>query len=50
MSRILIVDDEGSNQRLFKALLEAKGYETLQAYNGPEAVKIAKESARDGSV
>ena len=47
MSRILIVDDEGSNQRLFKALLEAKGYETLQAYNGPEAEKIAKESAPD---
>jgi two-component system cell cycle response regulator DivK len=47
MRRILIIDDEGTNQRLFKAILEAKGYETYQAYNGAEGVKIARESMPD---
>ena len=31
MSIILIIDDEETNQRLLKAILEAKGYETLQS-------------------
>ncbi len=47
MRRILIVDDEETNQRLLQAILEAKGYETLQAYDGAEGVKIAKESQPD---
>ena len=47
MRRILIVDDEETNQRLFKAILEAKGYEIYQAYDGVKGVKIAKESQPD---
>ena len=47
MRRILIVDDEETNQRLLKAILEAKGYETLQAYNGAECIKIAREYQPD---
>jgi two-component system cell cycle response regulator DivK len=47
MGRILIVDDEESNQRLLKAILEANGFETLQAYDGAEGIKIAKESQPD---
>ena len=47
MRRILIVDDEETNQRLFKALLDAKGYETLQAYDGNDGIEIAKESQPD---
>jgi two-component system, cell cycle response regulator DivK len=47
MRRILIVDDEETNQRLFKAILETKGYETLQAYDGTNGIKIAKESQPD---
>ena len=47
MRRILIVDDEETNQRLLKAILEAKGYETLQAYDGAEGLKFAKESQPD---
>lgn len=42
MRKILIVDDEETNQRLFKAILEAKGYETLQAYDGAEGIRIAR--------
>ena len=47
MRSILIVDDEETNQRLLKAILEAKGYETLQAYDGAEGLKFAKESQPD---
>ncbi len=47
MKRILIVDDEETNQRLLKALLKAKGYETLEAYDGAEGVKIAREYRPD---
>ena len=47
MRRILIVDDEETNQRLLKAILQAKGYETLQAYNGAEGIKTAMESQPD---
>ena len=47
MRKILIVDDEETNQRLFKAILEAKGYETLQAYDGDECIKIAREYQPD---
>ena len=47
MRRILIVDDEETNQRLFKAILEAKGYETLQAYDGAEGSKHCEEISPD---
>lgn len=47
LRRILIVDDEETNQRLLKAILEAKGYETLQAYDGTEGIKLAMESQPD---
>ncbi len=47
MRRILIVDDEETNRDLFRAILEAKGYETLQAYDGPEGIKIAREYQPD---
>ena len=47
MRRILIVDDEETNQRLLKAILKAKGYKTLQAYDGAEGIKVARESQPD---
>ena len=47
LRRILIVDDEETNQRLLKAILKAKGYETLQAYDGAEGIKTAMESQPD---
>jgi two-component system, cell cycle response regulator DivK len=45
--RILIVDDDETNQRLFKAILEANGYEILQAYDGANCIEIAKEAQPD---
>lgn len=47
MRRILIADDDETNQRLFKAILEANGYETLQAYDGAKCIEIAKEAQPD---
>jgi len=45
--RILIADDEETNQRLLKAILRATGYETLWAYDGAECIKIAMEYQPD---
>ena len=39
---ILIVEDNELNMKLFNDLLEAHGYQTLQARNGVEAVELAR--------
>ena len=44
---ILIVDDEPKNIKLFRDLLQLKGYSTLEAANGRDGVKIAKEKRPD---
>ncbi|MDY6878875.1 MAG: response regulator [Desulfatiglans sp.] len=44
---ILIVDDETKNVKLLRDLLQFKGYDTLEAPNGREGVKIAKEQQPD---
>lgn len=40
--RILAVDDEPSIVKLVTATLTAKGYEVIQAFDGPEAIDKAK--------
>lgn len=40
---ILIVEDNELNMKLFNDLLEAHGYQTLQARNGVEAVDLARK-------
>ena len=40
---ILVVDDEPKYVRALKAILNADGYETLGAYDGAEALKIAEQ-------
>jgi two-component system cell cycle response regulator DivK len=48
MSRtILIVEDNELNMKLFHDLLVAHGYTTLQAYNGHDALLIAREQKPD---
>jgi two-component system cell cycle response regulator DivK len=42
---VLIVEDNELNMKLFNDLLDAHGYETLQARSGTEALKIAREHA-----
>lgn len=45
--RILIVEDNELNMKLFNDLLQANNYETLQTSDGMEALKIAREHKPD---
>jgi len=45
--KVLIVEDNELNMKLFHDLLEAHGYETLQTRDGLEALKIARENTPD---
>ena len=44
---VLIVEDNELNMKLFRDLLEAHGYHTLEARTGPEALKLAAENVPD---
>ena len=44
---VLIVEDNDLNMKLFNDLLEAHGYDTLQARTGPEAILMAREHLPD---
>ncbi|MFQ5562920.1 MAG: response regulator [Parvularculaceae bacterium] len=44
---VLIVEDNELNMKLFHDLLEAHGYNTLQARNGREALALAHEHHPD---
>ncbi|MEW6109303.1 MAG: response regulator [Nitrospirota bacterium] len=45
--KILIVDDNEKNIKLLRFLLRKSGYETLEAENGEEGVRLAKENLPD---
>jgi two-component system cell cycle response regulator DivK len=45
--RVLVVEDNELNMKLFHDLLEAHGYETLQTRDGMEALKLAREHRPD---
>jgi len=40
---ILIVEDNEKNRKLARDVLQAKGYQTLEAETGEEGVRLAKE-------
>ncbi|MHA7901038.1 MAG: response regulator [Henriciella sp.] len=42
--KVLIVEDNALNMRLFSDLLEASGYETMQCVDGAKAVGLALET------
>ena len=44
---ILVVEDNGKNMKLFRDVLLAKGYRTLAATTGEEAVALAVEHSPD---
>jgi two-component system cell cycle response regulator DivK len=44
---VLIVEDNELNMKLFHDLLEAHGYETLQARTGPQALVLAEKHRPD---
>lgn len=45
--KVLIVEDNALNMRLFSDLLESTGYETLQCVDGAKAVGLALEEQPD---
>ena len=45
--RILVVEDNEKNMKLFRDVLQAKGYEPLEATSGEEAVALASEHVPD---
>jgi len=47
MSTVLIVEDNEKNMKLARDVLQAKGYQTLEAVTGEEGVKLAKEKTPD---
>ncbi len=44
---ILIVEDDQQNLKLFRDLLQIKGYHTLEAVNGQQGVELAKSKKPD---
>ena len=47
MSTVLIVKDNDKNMKLARDVLQAKGYQTLEAETGEEGVRLAKEKVPD---
>jgi two-component system, cell cycle response regulator DivK len=45
--RILVVEDNEKNMKLFRDVLDATGYRTLEATTGSEAVDMASEHTPD---
>ena len=45
--KVLIVEDNDLNMKLFNDLLEAHGYDTLQTSDGVEALKLARQHRPD---
>ncbi|OUR76415.1 two-component system response regulator [Alphaproteobacteria bacterium 46_93_T64] len=45
--KVLIVEDNELNMKLFRDLLEAHGYATLQTKDGMEALSLAREHKPD---
>ena len=45
--RILVVEDNEKNMKLFRDVLAARGYETLEAATGEAAVSLAAEHVPD---
>ena len=45
--RILIAEDNGKNMKLFRDVLQASGYETLEATTGERAIELAAQRTPD---
>jgi two-component system, cell cycle response regulator DivK len=47
MKKILIADDKPTGRELVRTVLENSGYEVIEASDGPEALRMARESSPD---
>jgi two-component system cell cycle response regulator DivK len=45
--KVLIVEDNELNMKLFRDLLEAHGYETMESRDGIEALRLVRDSTPD---
>ena len=45
--RVLLVEDNEKNMKLFRDVLQAKGYSTIEATSGEEAVELATQHVPD---
>ncbi len=45
--QILVVEDNERNMKLFRDILHVKGYRTLEATTGDQAIELASEHAPD---
>jgi len=45
--RILVVEDNEKNMKLFRDVLQAKGYQPIEASSGEQAVELATEHVPD---
>jgi two-component system, cell cycle response regulator DivK len=43
--RVLVVEDNEKNMKLFRDVLQATGYDTLEASTGEDAVELARANA-----
>ena len=47
VKKVMIVEDNELNMKLFRDLIEASGYETIRTRNGLEALDLAREHRPD---
>ena len=47
MSLVLIIEDNEKNMKLVRDILQAKGYETAEAVNAEDGIKLALERVPD---
>lgn len=47
--KVMIVEDNELNMKLFRDLIEASGYETVRTRNGLEALDLARQHGRISS-
>jgi len=50
MAKVLIIDDNEKNIELFKDFVESWGYSTILAYQGQEAIELAKKEKPDAII
>lgn len=47
MATILLVEDNADTQAIYRVILEHHGHEVLQAWNGEDGVRLAREALLD---
>jgi len=43
MNKILVVDDNATNRKLLRVILQSVGYETIEAEDGQQGIELARD-------